>query len=633
MGVADEPTAPAAYQTPEGVTVNFHSAEFNRTDDLNDCSGNYRTFETLDGVVTADMRHQLERRSGGGKAVVPAADDEAPRKGGEREPNVPETFEAAQPLTVISRGRTLIVAADAEASIACGKRLSEQGLSCTLLVTGNGTAPAPSLSRLDQFPLLEIDAVSVTGAFGGFAALATAKGEQRPLSEWLGDEAAVFDLVLDLQSTPSYAGECLPMGYYAPGTNPEALPEAMAELPEMQGRFCRPQFTVFLKDRCLHGRSRSRDCRRCVAVCPFGAVRSADRAISIDHYRCQGCGGCAMVCPADAIQMVHPPLEELLTILQSTLEERPAGASVRPTLVISDGETADGQSLSGMNEAGRDRRVHFDVEQIGRAGLELLLAALAYGAGAVVVACGAQNPPEIRKAAEWQVQMGRAVLRGLGMPEGNIGFAVIPPESRHAENVPFPATGPESPPDRPLLPPAPFPPPHDKRMLVRLAAQHLCDRSGLWQPLIPLPAGSPFGAVAVDAAACTLCMACAVACPSGALAARGDAPRLEFLESRCHQCALCEEACPERAIRLLPRILCDPRAVETPAVLHEVEPFRCVECGVPFATQAMIGRMKEKLVGHWMYADDRQLRRLQMCGTCRTRDALSSKDMKEWSNS
>lgn len=631
--MADETTAPAAYETSGGMIINFHSAEFSRTDDLNDCSGNYRTFETLDGVVTADMRHQLERRSGGEKAVVTAADDEAPRRGGEREPSVPETFEAAQPLTVISRGRTLIVGADAEASIACGKRLSEQGLACTLLVTGNRAAPAPSLSRLDQFPLLEIDAVSVTGAFGGFAALATSKGEQRPLSEWLGNEASVFDLVLDLQSIPSYAGECLPMGYYAPGTNPATLPEVMAELPEMRGRFCRPQFTVFLKDRCLHGRSRSRDCRRCVAVCPFGAVRSADRAISIDHYRCQGCGGCAMVCPADAIQMTHPPLEELLTILQSTLEERPAGAAVPPILVISDRETTDGQGLSGVNEADHDRRLHFAVEQIGHAGLELLLAALAYGAGAVAVACGAQNPPEIRKAAEWQVHMGRAILRGLGMPEGNLSFAAIPPESRHAENVPFPATGPESPPDRPLPPPVPFPPPYDKRSLVRLAAQHLCEQTGAGRPSLPLPAGSPFGAAAVDAARCTLCMACAVACPSGALAARGDAPKLEFLESRCHQCGLCEEACPERAIRLLPRILCDPQAVETPAVLHEVEPFRCVECGVPFATQAMIGRMKEKLVGHWMYADDRQLRRLQMCGTCRTRDALSSRDMKEWSNS
>ena len=325
--------------TPGGITIDFHSAEFNRTDDLNDCSGNYRTFQSLDGVVTADMRHQLERRSGRG-ADAAVADDAAPPKGAEQEASAPETFEAAPPLTVISRGRTLIVDTDAGRSIACGKRLSEQGLTCTLLVTKKAAAADASPSRFDQFPLLEVDAVSITGAFGGFSALVTAQGDQRPLSEWLGDEASVFDLVLDLQSTPSYAGDCLPMGYYAPGTNPAALPEVMAELPEMQGRFHRPQFTAFLKNRCLHGRSRTRDCRRCLAVCPFGAIQSVDRTISIDHYRCQGCGGCAMVCPADAIQMVHPSLEELLSILRSTLEERSAGAAFPPTLVISDRETA-----------------------------------------------------------------------------------------------------------------------------------------------------------------------------------------------------------------------------------------------------------------------------------------------------
>ncbi len=86
-------------------------------------------------------------------------------------------------------------------------------------------------------------------------------------------------------------------------------------------------------------------------------------------------------------------------------------------------------------------------------------------------------------------------------------------------------------------------------------------------------------------------------------------------------------------MRLLPRMLCDPDAVEAPAVLNEAEPVRCVECGVPFASQAMISRIRGKLAGHWMYGGDRQLRRLQMCRTCRTRDALSSQDIEDWSNS
>jgi ferredoxin len=616
------------HDTVGGIAINFHSAEFNCIDDLNDCSGNYRTFQPLDGVVTADMRHQMERRRN--RDDVDSCGKEAPvSKKMEAKSGEPEPVEALPLLTVISEGRTLIIDTDSERAIACCKLLTDQLLTCTLLVTKSASADA-SFSRLGRLALLEVNAVSIIGAFGGFSATVTLNGDQKQLTEWFGKEAVTFDLVLDFQSTPSFAGDRLPMGYYAPGPNPVNLNEVMAELPEMRGRFNKPQFTAFLKNRCIHGRSRTLDCRQCLVVCPFGAIQSVDRTISIDHYRCQGCGGCAMVCPADAIHMIHPSPEELLSILRHTLEDRLAGAACPPTLVIMDLEAVDGHQLPGMDEGNHDHRINFVVEQIGHVGLEMLLAALAYGAGAVVVACGAQNPPSIRKAAQWQAQMGSAILRGFGMPEDKIRFAVIPPENNRSEKWASATTGPETQPDEPLLPPATFSPKYDKRTLIRLATQHLYNHSGVRQPWIPLPTGSPFGAVAVDSAACTLCMACAVACPSGALSAEGDVPRLEFLESRCHQCRLCEEACPEGAMHLLPRMLCDPDAGEAPAVLNEAEPVRCIECGVPFASQAMINHIQGKLAGHWMYAAERQLRRLHMCRTCRTRDALVSQDMKSW---
>jgi ferredoxin len=266
------------------------------------------------------------------------------------------------------------------------------------------------------------------------------------------------------------------------------------------------------------------------------------------------------------------------------------------------------------------------VEEIAGVGLDMILAALAYGAGEILVACGRQNPPSIRKAVAWQTRMANDILKGLDMGEDRVRFAVIPPE-HNAEEEDLKT---EDPGVRvPISPVAAFPPGHDKRALARLAAQHLYNESGVRQPRLPLPDGSPFGAVAV-AAACTLCMACAAACPSGALSAGGDVPRLAFRESRCHQCGLCEEACPEGALHLTPRLLCDPEAVEAPAVLREAEPFCCVECGVPFASPALITRIQEKLTGHWMYASERQRRRLRMCRTCRTRDALTSQETTSW---
>ena len=119
-------------------------------------------------------------------------------------------------------------------------------------------------------------------------------------------------------------------------------------------------------------------------------------------------------------------------------------------------------------------------------------------------------------------------------------------------------------------------------------------------------------------------MACVSACPSGALQSCDDTPRLSLIESRCHQCGLCKAACPERTIELVPRLLYNKEEAERPVVLRETEPFNCVECGRPFASAAMISRMQEKLKTHWMYSSDSQARGLQMCRTCRTRDALTT---------
>ena len=66
------------------------------------------------------------------------------------------------------------------------------------------------------------------------------------------------------------------------------------------------------------------------------------------------------------------------------------------------------------------------------------------------------------------------------------------------------------------------------------------------------PQGAPFGAVVVDATACTLCQACTGVCPTGALIDNPETPMLRFTESACVQCGLCAATCPEDAITLEP---------------------------------------------------------------------------------
>lgn len=67
--------------------------------------------------------------------------------------------------------------------------------------------------------------------------------------------------------------------------------------------------------------------------------------------------------------------------------------------------------------------------------------------------------------------------------------------------------------------------------LARLRIVSVYDRSGL----------------KIESAVCTLCLACVVACPTGAISYENE--RLSFRQEECTDCGLCLEACPEGIIK------------------------------------------------------------------------------------
>lgn len=210
--------APFVDESKDSAALDFHSAEFNQIDELNDWSGNYRSFQPLGGVITADMRHQMERRKRSARVDLSAAGTEPFEKTALVNAD-PETIKAPGPLTVISKGRTLIVDTEEGRAVACAKRLSKQRLTCTLVITKKPSIDTP-FPRSDRPALIEAENLTITGAFGGFSAMVTIKGDQKNLTQGADDQAAYFDLVLDLQPDPSYRGDLLPLGYYAPGQTP-----------------------------------------------------------------------------------------------------------------------------------------------------------------------------------------------------------------------------------------------------------------------------------------------------------------------------------------------------------------------------------------------------------------------------
>jgi ferredoxin len=130
----------------------------------------------------------------------------------------------------------------------------------------------------------------------------------------------------------------------------------------------------------------------------------------------------------------------------------------------------------------------------------------------------------------------------------------------------------------------------------------------------------------VDTDACSLCLSCVSLCPSGALGDNEDLPQLRFQEDACLQCGLCVNICPENAIALKPQMdLTD--AAFTQRVMHEEEPFACVECGSLFGVKSTVEKITEKLAGnHAMFANPDAIKMIQMCDNCRIQANYHSTD-------
>jgi len=220
-------------------------------------------------------------------------------------------------------------------------------------------------------------------------------------------------------------------------------------------------------------------------------------------------------------------------------------------------------------------------------------------------------------ALTFQQSVMHALLGGLGVSANALHLL---PEDRINEWGELPAG------DAKLasLPPATHSTHNNKRQTVRLALDAMADAlsPGLPTPLTEtkLPAGAPFGRINVNTDACTLCMACVSTCPAKALQDGQDTPALKLIESNCVQCGLCTEACPESALSLVPQYTWDSTAARQVETLNEDEPFHCIKCHTPFATSGVIAAMAARLGDHWMFQDDKALRRLKMCGDCRVQD-------------
>lgn len=441
--------------------------------------------------------------------------------------------------------------------------------------------------------------ITLTGYLGQFLAR---------LGEGETCERLKADMVIDLGQVPLISAVLKPPGYlYCPGANRDDVTAAVVQLSELTGTFDKPQYFEYDPSRCAHSRNGIIACTRCLDACPAEAIAGNGDGVSVDPFLCQGGGVCASVCPSGAIRYAFPRPGDLLSRIRILLKSYLEAGGLDPVVLLHADEHPPEELLASFPNL-----LPAAVEEVASVGPEVWFSSLAYGARRVLLHNPSPGAESVSRGMEAQLATSREILDGMGFPVGAIEWvddAFSPGEQM-----------------MPPLAPAPHAAMNDKRSAWFLALDHLHAAAGRSRAVINLAAGAPFGAAFVEHKACTLCMACVSACPAKALQDGRGEPRLEFIESNCIQCGLCTRTCPENAIWITPRLMFDPNARRLPRVLHEEEPFCCVNCGKPFATSSMINGVLSKLSGHWMYQDDRARKRVMMCEECRLADVVQDQE-------
>ena len=529
-----------------------------------------------------------------------------------------ETVEPTPSVTMASEGQCLVYGRD-ELAIEAAKQLAGR-LEVTVLLTEPGEILPPGLMDVPVFKGTIERAEGHLGHFAvnvrGYAPAAPAS--RRALTFEAPRDTAYTEchLILDLTGgTPLFAAHQRRDGYLRPDPdNPAAVQHALFQLADMVGEYEKPRYVRYDPEICAHARSRKTGCTRCLDVCPVSAITPAGDHVEIDPFICGGCGACASVCPTGAASYQLPAGDSLFERLRRLLGAYIAAGGSQPVLLLHD--SRHGSDMIGLiARSGRGLPGHvvpFALNQVTQVGLDFLAAAFAYGAAGIGILVGPESAGELDGLAG-QIGLSETVMAGLGYEAGESGRIALldqlDPEA--VEQALWDWTAPPAPAAGSFLPMG------GKRTRTLLALRRLHDTAPDPVEVLALPQGAPFGAIQVDTAGCTLCLACVGACPTGALLDDETRPWLGFKEEACVQCGLCKATCPEQVMTLVPQLDFTDRA-RGAVTLNQEPPFHCIRCGQPFGVQRSIERIADQLAGkHSMFASSAQVELIAMCQDCR----------------
>jgi ferredoxin len=525
-------------------------------------------------------------------------------------------------ITLSSEGVTLLYGND-ERVIEAANLLKEHLDITVMIKRSNDVAPA----RVTEFPVVKGSIRSAKGYLGAFElaiddyALPSPSSRNRLVfGPPRNGAVSRCDILIDLSGeAPLFPAADLRDGYLrADPADPAAVLRVVLKARDMTGTFDKPRYIAFHDDLCAHSRSKIVGCRRCLDLCPTGAITPNGDHVVIDPQICAGCGQCAAACPTGAAAYALPPADALLRQLRALLGAYHGAGGKRAVVMFHDAEHG-GELIDMLARHGDGLPANVlpvQMNEVTQIGLEAVAAAFAYGASAVRFLLRARPRHDVAGLAK-TIALANPILTGLGFDGTRV--ATIETDDPDSLGVTLRAMAPME----GAAKPATFSAVGGKREVMRLALREMHGVAPAPVDIVALPEGAPFGTIEVKVEGCTLCLACVSACPTGALSDDPERPMLRFAEDACVQCGLCKATCPEKVISLKPQMNFLAASAMN-RVIKEEEPFHCISCDTPFGVKSTVERVIAKLEGqHWMFKDSKKrLDVIRMCADCRV-DAMA----------
>ena len=516
-----------------------------------------------------------------------------------------------------SEGVTLLYGSDERALEAA--QLLKDHLDLTVLIKDAGAALP---QRMTEFPLAKGAIRAAKGHLGNFditiddyAQPAPSSRDELRFGAARNEVTTRCDVLIDLSGDPSlFASADLRDGYLRadPG-DPAAVLRAVLKARDLAGSFEKPRYVIYAADLCAHARSGIVGCRRCLDLCPTGAIAPNGEHVAIDAGICAGCGQCAAACPTGAASYALPQSDALLRRLRTLLNGYTQAGGEQPVMLFHDGEQGLEmiEALARYGDGLPANVLPVQLNEITQVGLEAVAGAFAYGACAVRMLIRGK-PRHDLTGLHKTIALAEPILAGLGFDGARV--ATIETDDPDSLGETLRAIAPMD----GVAKPAAFAAVGKKRDVVRLALRELHGVAPQPIDIVALPEGAPFGSLDVKVEGCTLCLSCVTVCPTGALSDDPEQPMLRFAEDACVQCGLCAATCPEKVIALKPQIDFRAATAETRVIKRE-EPYVCIRCGTPFGVKSSVERVVASLEGkHWMFKDSKKrLDVIRMCSDCR----------------